>query len=639
VAHSPGGGWPESPLSGAILRARTSKPGFQGAIRYLRGGAELAFLGSEEGEVVDLAPGVDIEVFASGLRGAFDLVSTQRGRLYAVDRGAGFGLGAASVGPTAAALDPDGQDELVLVERGAYYGHPNRNRGRLDARQNIYRGASDRAQSEEFSASVRELEGPLGGLDEYRASAFQGALRGDLLAIVAGRAARVRLSEDGRSAQSVEPLEAWSGATFLRTLPGGAFATFGGGSGGMMQVHVPDDPSALGLQVLDIFPARAPLEGGTPFVVSGVGFGTISDTSVRFGGIPAVLTSVSPTRIRGRVPAFSPGTVASAAPVAVSVSVAGATAQQPAAFRYLGPPGSLQGTWTDLPNVPVFLGEVAAGVIGDILYLVGGGSAALYRYDLNAQTWLSNGPGRPFAGDHHAAEAVNGKLYLISGLGSNSEGKVQIYDPATNQWTLGPQLPWAGGSLSTALIGGKIYAAGGIVGSVTVNNHAVLDPAGGGWVSRAPMPVGRNHTAAGTDGTRFYVFGGRDGPNIVTNGFDDVQVYHPATDTWQWSGDGVSGLAKLPQFRGGMGKAAYFQGEFYVFGGETSTGPGAVAGKVYDRVDVYRPGTNTWRLDTKMPHPRHGIFPIRFQSRIYLPAGGVVAGTSASIIFDAFLPP
>jgi N-acetylneuraminic acid mutarotase len=153
------------------------------------------------------------------------------------------------------------------------------------------------------------------------------------------------------------------------------------------------------------------------------------------------------------------------------------------------------------------------------------------------------------------------------------------------------------------------------------------------------MRVGRNHTAATSDGKRFYVSGGRDGPNQVANGFNDLQIYDPALGTWAWSGDGVSGLAPLPQARGGMGTAVWFQNELYVFGGETKDGPGAVTGGVYDRVDVYDPGENTWRLDAKMPHPRHGIYPVRYGARIYLAAGGTHSGTSGSNLFDAFTRP
>jgi N-acetylneuraminic acid mutarotase len=163
----------------------------------------------------------------------------------------------------------------------------------------------------------------------------------------------------------------------------------------------------------------------------------------------------------------------------------------------------------------------------------------------------------------------------------------------------------------------------------------VYDPGANLWTPIAPMPAGRNHAAAGTDGTRFYVFGGR-GPgsgdgNVVADGFDDTQIYDPATDTWATSAEPSAGIPPLPQKRGGMGKAAYFGGELYVIGGETtSSGTGQVAGNVYNRVDVYDPVTRTWRLDSSLPTARHGIFPLVYEGRIFVIGGGTSAGFSSS---------
>jgi len=260
-------------------------------------------------------------------------------------------------------------------------------------------------------------------------------------------------------------------------------------------------------------------------------------------------------------------------------------------------------------------------------------------FDLAAGQWMADASSRPLQGHHHGAEVLGGKLYLIGGLGGGANGKVQIYDPATNSWSLGAPMPWAGGSVSTALIQGRIYAAGGIVGTSTVKTAGAYDPVANTWTMLAPMPVGRNHTAAGTDGRRFFIFGGRSGDNVVSNGFDDVQVYDPVTNTWAWDKDGISQLAPLPQYRGGMGKAVFFEGEFFVFGGETLTGPGALPAKVYDRVDVYDPVENAWRLDTPLLNPRHGIFPLLYEGAIYLPGGGVQAGNSQSTVFDVFERP
>src|SRR5262249_8115289 len=153
-----------------------------------------------------------------------------------------------------------------------------------------------------------------------------------------------------------------------------------------------------------------------------------------------------------------------------------------------------------------------------------------------------------------------------------------------NTWTRGADMPFAAGSSSSAVINDEIYVAGGIVNGDTTNQVAVYDPRSDTWAMRSPMPPGRNHAASATDGALRYVFGGRIGPNAVANGFDTVQTYDPVADAWTSTESG-SGLAPLPQARGGMGKAIYYDGEFYVLGGETLNGPLATPSNVYNRMD------------------------------------------------------
>lgn len=634
VKHPNSGDVPESPLSAAVLKAHLSRPGFDGAVSYADSVGGAANNDQVFGESVDQVGGFDVELFASGLRNPYGLVYTTDRRLFVSDNGPNIGFGAASTSASTEAMDPYDVDEINRVEWGNYYGSPNRSRGRFDDRQNIYMPSTTGDDIPgTFSQVVTSVPSSADGMIEYTASTFQGQMRGDLLVQQwNAQIQRIELDAAGRTVTSVSSLATLAGLALVQG-PGGAVLSLDYTSS-RLRILVPDDISVSGLTVYDIFPWRAPASGGAPFVIGGEGFGDLSDTTVTIGGLPAALTRVSSNRIEGIVPVnASPTTTLESVVVTVDVTSFVFTS----AFRFLLPIGTEPGQWEGLPDVPTALGEVTAAEINGLLYVLGEGSAQTFVFDLINQVWLPNAAARPLPGHHHAAEVVGAKLYLIGGLGDSSEGTVQIFDPALNSWSMGAVMPRDVGSVSTAAIDGLIYAAGGIVtAGFTVEDAAVYDPVADLWTVLADMPDKRNHTASATDGEKLYLFGGRAGGNFVTNGFDETQVYDPVTGLWESSSDMGSTLLPLPEARGGMGKAIFYRGEFYVFGGETVNDPDAVAGNVYDRVDVYNPVTNTWRLEAPMPTPRHGIFPVLFQGRMFLAGGGVIAANSQSVTFDEF---
>jgi N-acetylneuraminic acid mutarotase len=316
-------------------------------------------------------------------------------------------------------------------------------------------------------------------------------------------------------------------------------------------------------------------------------------------------------------------------------------------------------TWITGPPLPLAMTEMSCGWLGNNLYATGftngysvSNSAPMFVYNIISNSWSYLNPDRPFQGSHHAVEVYNGRLYLIGGLDNFSSGQVQIYDPATNGWSLGTPAPYAAGSCCSALINGKIYIAGGLVGvisdtpnlGVSTNAAAVYDPVANTWTSLPPLPFtpahGINHAASATDGSKFYIFGGRDDDHAPAIGYNTVQIYDPASNTWVASSNPGSTLSPLPQARGGMGKAVYYNGDFYVMGGETvSGGTGATSGNVYNRVDIYNEASNTWRLGTPMPYAKHGIFPVLRGNRIYVVAGGPISGPYYSSEFDIYILP
>jgi len=638
------GDLPESPLSAAILKARTSLPGFSGAVGYVDAVTGLPSTDQRFGETALLLPGSQVVVQGAGLRNPYDLVYTTRRKLYATDNGPNAGYGAASTGPTTqTSTDPDNPDELLLLEAGNYYGSPNRARGLFDARQNVYQDPWGPSQPDTFTQTLAILPSSQDGLVEYRSDTFGGSLRGELLAQkYMGEARRLALAADGRSVTSIGTVLPATGALDLVAGPGGVLVGIDF-TGNQVDVLVPVEPPSSTLVVHDILPWRAPAAGGQPFVIGGRGFsGTVGNTSVLVGGLPALVTQVSATRIRGVLP-VQPAPTTELLDVTV---VSGPQSDTlPDAFRFLFAPGNEPGTWElggllGAGALPVALSETTAAVLDGKLYVAGAESAVVYTLDLMASSvpplaWGQTAP-RPFAGGGNSAEIVNGKLHLVGGLGT-AAGRVQVYDPVTGQWSTGASLPWAGASVSTAVIGGKIYAAGGIVGAATVDNLAVYDPATNVWTPLPAMPLhaGRNHAASGTDGQRLWIFGGYgfgNGPaGQLAPGFNTVQSYDPSAGSWTTSALGQ--LPPLPVARAGLGRAVWWQGEFYVFGGESSllAGTGVSA-----RVDVFDPASNAWRVDANLPTPGHGHGVAIFQGRVFVAGGGASSAVEAGAVVESF---
>ncbi len=191
---------PETPLSGAILVADLSDPEFDGAVRYNPP--------NTPSHDTDQIAG-DVRVFASGFRNPYDLVLHSNGHLYATENGPNIEVGVTSLGcDTQADTGVHDSDELVLVAEGAYYGHPNRNRGRSNPIECVFHSTSERAAGYTPPIAVLGNSTAVVGIAEYTSDAFDGRLRGNLIyaEFTSGRISRIVLSEDGQSVVAISRL-------------------------------------------------------------------------------------------------------------------------------------------------------------------------------------------------------------------------------------------------------------------------------------------------------------------------------------------------------------------------------------------------------------------------------------------------
>ncbi|MDJ0833418.1 MAG: kelch repeat-containing protein [Gammaproteobacteria bacterium] len=132
------------------------------------------------------------------------------------------------------------------------------------------------------------------------------------------------------------------------------------------------------------------------------------------------------------------------------------------------------------------------------------------------------------ARDNHAAVVLNGKIYVIGGLDSNSNEllSMEIYDPVADSWSIGAPLPAAGAFGEAHVIGGKIY-----IKSDNASDVHVYDPATG-WSTVTTIGGGQSFGASDTYNDT--IFGNIIVGVLGASVFDSLETvgYQPSGNQW-----------------------------------------------------------------------------------------------------------
>jgi glucose/arabinose dehydrogenase len=182
----------ETPLSGATLVADIYAPGFDGQVTYDPPGVASATANQVSG---------DVSVFAYGMRNPYDILVHSNGQIYGTDNGPNpDGTGPTSTSCDGQGVSPWTLDELNLIVEGGYYGHPNRNRARVDARQCVFHSPEE-ASGPDWTGPLTLLPISADGLVEYTSDAFDGEFEGDIFVTSWSTdvVSRIVLSRDGTS--------------------------------------------------------------------------------------------------------------------------------------------------------------------------------------------------------------------------------------------------------------------------------------------------------------------------------------------------------------------------------------------------------------------------------------------------------
>ncbi len=584
------GGLDESPLSETVVVASIRRADFDGRITYRDYRTGAPSMDQNDGLNAEISGGTGVRTFVSGLRNAFDLVWATNGRLYGTDNGPNDGFGAASLGANVSGPEPAAMDKVLLLGRGRYYGHANRSRGRIDPRENYYRGVWDSPGAAWYTPPLVDLPSSKDGIDEYRATTFGGAMRGALLVQEWNEnLAALKLSADGRRVESViKKVPGTHHGLDVLSAPGGAILIVDY-SLGQLNVALPQDKSAVGMVAYDIFPWRAPAGGGFQFVIGGQGFGTMADTSVRFGSLQAVITSVGPRRIKGVIPsALAP----SAALMPVQVQSGGSVSVIPEAFRYLLVPGEGTGVWKQEVSLGAAPGACSCAEVGGLVYVISEDAGKFQAFDDVAGRWWDNLPVPPLKVLRGSLVTAGAQLALIGSVADGAPLELQFYDPLASVWTRGPSVPSNALRAAVVSLGRSVYVLGGSVAGAPVKSGWRFDLDRKEWSAVPGMPFASMEAAVCADAGRVLVFGGVPGDVSLR-----VQIYDPSAGAWSL---GLPSSGQGPANRFGAA-AAFFAGECYVFGGRSASG------ELSSKVDALLLEKMQWRGEIELSEPAWGL--------------------------------
>jgi Glucose / Sorbosone dehydrogenase/IPT/TIG domain len=256
----------ENYFSAAILIANLGQPGFNGFITYDK---------PNDGNPITGFGPKGVEVFGAGTRNPFRVFKHSNGNLYATDNGPNPGFGYMATGCGAGQSIPDAYsfDELNLIKRGGFYGHPNFKRAQTDPRQCVWRSA-DALSEDGYTEPLLKLASSTDGLIEFESDHFNGQLRGDLiLSKYKDGLYRVILSDDGTvNVNSVPAIELiGDDGLDVTQAPDGSLMDARYEANAVF-FFKPDEAPTTKMDVKTVFPRRGGLAGGSKLMIFGVNF-------------------------------------------------------------------------------------------------------------------------------------------------------------------------------------------------------------------------------------------------------------------------------------------------------------------------------------------------------------------------------
>ncbi len=258
-------------------------------------------------------------------------------------------------------------------------------------------------------------------------------------------------------------------------------------------------------------------------------------------------------------------------------------------------------------------------------YALGGrNTVALDIFDPETSIW-SKGKDSPLEMHHFQAVTFKGEIWVIGAFTGPYPKEepiafIHVYNPKHDRWRVAGRLPDGRhrGSGGVVVYQDKFYLlCGNELGHYT--GHTTwfdeFDPATGEWTALPDAPHTRDHFQTAVIGDKLYAAGGRNSSaktnSVIDATFGEVDVYDFTTKKWST----LPSSANIPTQRAGTAVIVH-DDRLIILGGESGAQVAA-----HDEVEALDIKTLQWSSLQPMLQGRHGSQAILQGNRVYL-AGG-----------------
>ncbi|WP_421786298.1 Kelch repeat-containing protein [Hyphobacterium sp.] len=192
------------------------------------------------------------------------------------------------------------------------------------------------------------------------------------------------------------------------------------------------------------------------------------------------------------------------------------------------------GSWLRETSMPGPKASFQLLALDGRLYAVGGedGLDGVFVFNPENRLWDILPAPAEIARRGAASVVLNGRIYMIGGVDDGATtGRVDIFDPASGDWTIGPALPAPRAGHAAAVLDGEIHVMGGRSEGLnaTLASHLRLDTDRGSWIEDAPLQTPRTDAAAVSLNGELMIIGGGAGGGFFApfTAIGATEIYSP----------------------------------------------------------------------------------------------------------------